>query len=81
LLESFHGFSFYGLDEMHLWGSNIGKQLWKMITDNSQKYGYKNPLFLHNQYRVTFGRYMEIAKTNNPVEATTGEFKGMYAMA
>ncbi|KAG2216487.1 hypothetical protein INT45_001813 [Circinella minor] len=30
-LKSFHGYSFFGLDELHLIGSNVTKRLWDMI--------------------------------------------------
>ncbi|KAG2216785.1 hypothetical protein INT45_009672 [Circinella minor] len=31
-LKSFHGSSFFGLDEMHLIGANVTKKLWSMIS-------------------------------------------------
>ena len=75
LLDSFHGFTFYGFEEMHIWGANTGKHLWLMIDDNSQKFGINNPLFLRTKYKLLLGQYMELAKTRNPVNATSGQFK------
>ena len=76
LLDSFHGFAFYGFEEIHIWGANIGKHLWLMIDDNAQKFGINNPLFLRTKYKLLLGQYMELAKTRNPVNATSGQFKG-----
>ncbi|KAG2190279.1 hypothetical protein INT46_003990 [Mucor plumbeus] len=73
LLDSFHGFTFYGFEEMHIWGANTGKHLWLMIDDNSQKFGINNPLFLRTKYKLLLGQYMELAKTRNPVDATSEE--------
>ncbi|KAG2209615.1 hypothetical protein INT45_009870, partial [Circinella minor] len=33
-LKSFHGYSFFGLDEMHCIGANVTRKLWDMITGN-----------------------------------------------
>ncbi|KAG2227679.1 hypothetical protein INT45_004721 [Circinella minor] len=33
-LKSFHGYSFFGLDEMHCIGANVTRKRWDMITGN-----------------------------------------------
>ncbi|KAG2225344.1 hypothetical protein INT45_005588 [Circinella minor] len=33
-LKAFHGYSFFGLDEMHCIGANVTRKLWDMITGN-----------------------------------------------
>ena len=60
---------------MHIWSANIRKHLWWMIDDNAQKYSISNPLFLR-RYKLLLGQYMELAKTQNPVNATSGQYKG-----
>ncbi|OAD71605.1 hypothetical protein PHYBLDRAFT_170266 [Phycomyces blakesleeanus NRRL 1555(-)] len=54
ILSSFTGTCFFGLDKLYLWGQNIGKHLWAIVTDNGQKKSdISNPLFLRKPYRVT----------------------------
>ncbi|KAG2216517.1 hypothetical protein INT45_002651 [Circinella minor] len=33
-LKAFHGYSFFGLDEMHCIGANVTRKIWDMITGN-----------------------------------------------
>ncbi|KAG2210805.1 hypothetical protein INT45_007730 [Circinella minor] len=33
-LNAFHGFSYVGLDALHLFGSNVGKHIWEMIVSS-----------------------------------------------
>ncbi|KAL0076281.1 hypothetical protein J3Q64DRAFT_1606174, partial [Phycomyces blakesleeanus] len=57
ILSSFTGTCFFGLDKLYLWGQNIGKHLWAIVTDNGQKKSdISNPLFLRKPYRVTLGK-------------------------
>ncbi|KAL9536957.1 hypothetical protein MBANPS3_012217 [Mucor bainieri] len=74
LLDSFArtGASFWGLDEMHLWGANLGKNLWAMICDNKPG----NLLYyLPIKLRDALGAAMKNLKNVNHNGATTGEFK------
>jgi hypothetical protein len=77
LLKSFHGCSFFGLDEMHLWGMNIAKHIWSMMKDDSQRFGYYNPLFLRNAYREEIGRAMVQIQRMLPNGAIDGQFIGI----
>ncbi|KAF1801234.1 hypothetical protein FB192DRAFT_1258844, partial [Mucor lusitanicus] len=66
VLSSFHGAFFFPIDEMHMWGQGIGKQLWAIATDDSAKYGITDPLWLDTNSRKSLGDHMEsLVKTTN----------------
>lgn len=77
LLDGFHGAEFWGLDEMHLWGQNIGRQLWALATDDSQKYGIQNPFFLRKRYRELVSSISLRAKEFVPRGCTDGDLVDM----
>ncbi|KAI8994858.1 hypothetical protein BDB01DRAFT_214359 [Pilobolus umbonatus] len=80
LLHSFHGATFWGVDEMHLWGQNIGKKLWAMATDGT-KYGKNNPFFLGHSYREKLGLAIYCTKEANPGGNTHSDFVDMTRKA
>lgn len=61
---------------MHLWGQNIGKQIWSFATDDGQKYGKNNPFFLRNKYRQQMSASLLNAKDINPRSSLDGELVG-----
>lgn len=63
LLKSFDNAASLGLDEMHLWGMNIGKQLLNIISDDTQVFGSNNPLYLRHSYRIEMEKALERVKT------------------
>jgi hypothetical protein len=68
------------MDEMHLWGANIGKYLWTtLITDDSpRKFDISNPLFLPNEYRQLLGHASKCVQSMNPINSHTGDFLGNF---
>lgn len=80
ILDSFHGAAYYGMDEMHLWGANIGKHLWTtFITDDSPRiFSVSNPFFLPNEYRQLLGNAAKRIQSMNPIDSHTGDFLGNY---
>ena len=60
-LQSFHAPYFFPIDEMHLLGPNLGKQLWKMLCGK-----IKGPLRLKKKYRTLIGKAMVIEDKRMP---------------
>ncbi|GAN08161.1 hypothetical protein MAM1_0191d07668 [Mucor ambiguus] len=43
---------FMGLDEMHIWGANLGPKIWNVISEGENlALSSENPLFLKKRYR------------------------------
>jgi hypothetical protein len=64
---------------MHLWGQIIAKHLRSIITDDSQKFGNHNPLFLRRKYRQGIGAKMVEIQRQLPNKALDGEFIGVIS--
>lgn len=79
LLKSFHDSFFWGLDEMHFWGANVGGKLWSIMTDDGKKYqGTSNILFLRSKYRELIAVKMMLAQQNKHSCSSNGAFLGIY---
>ncbi|KAL0081971.1 hypothetical protein J3Q64DRAFT_1837308 [Phycomyces blakesleeanus] len=82
ILSSFTGTCFFGLNELHLWGQNISKHLWAIVTDNRQKKSdISNPLFLRKPYRVTLGKKLLLAQALSNHHSKDGSFLNMATSA
>lgn len=68
LLKRFHGAYYWGLDEMYLWGANLGPKLWSIIKDNNQKLlNVENPLFFKSKvFRTNFTSNARLPKKRTP---------------
>ncbi|KAG2216518.1 hypothetical protein INT45_002652 [Circinella minor] len=72
-LESFHGASFFGLDEMHLIGANVSKCVWKMISGS-----FKNSTTsfeLGTSKRQIIGSSVESSANTIPSSIFKGDFR------
>ncbi|KAL9536551.1 hypothetical protein MBANPS3_012567, partial [Mucor bainieri] len=81
VLSSFHGAFFFPIDEMHMWGQGIGKQLWALATNDSAKYGITNPLWLDTNSRKSLRDHMESLVKTTDVYALSNEFFNKYKKA
>ena len=71
-MESFHGTSFFGLDEMHLIGANVSKRIWEMVSGS-----FKNSttIFeLGTTKRQIIGSSVEISANMIPSSIFEGDF-------
>ena len=72
-MESFHGASFFGLDEMHLIGTNVSKRIWEMVSGS-----FKNTttMFeLSNAARQIIGNSVETSTNTIPSSIFEGDFR------
>ncbi|KAG2215611.1 hypothetical protein INT45_013097 [Circinella minor] len=75
-LESFHGASFFGLDEMHLIGANVSKRIWKMISGS-----FKNSTTsfeLGTTKRQIIGSSVESSANTILSSVFEGDFRNYY---
>ncbi|KAG2219222.1 hypothetical protein INT45_004582 [Circinella minor] len=75
-LESFHGASFFGLDEMHLIGANVSKRIWEMISGS-----FKNSTTsfeLGTSKRQIIGSSVESSVNTIPSSIFEGDFRNYY---
>ncbi|KAG2211979.1 hypothetical protein INT45_014171 [Circinella minor] len=61
-LKSFHAPFFFGLDEMHLFGCNIGPSLWAMVTNQS----LLAPYYLNKSQRTAISNAIQISRPTWP---------------
>lgn len=67
---------FFGLEELHLWGHNIARQLWKLIENEKGKYGLKNPYQMQKKYMDEVGKRMGELRKEIPFDMFDGSFIG-----
>ncbi|KAG2217936.1 hypothetical protein INT45_004063 [Circinella minor] len=75
-LKSFHGASFFGLDEMHLIGTNVSKRIWEMVSGS-----FKNTttMFeLSNAARQIIGSSVEKSTSTIPSSIFEGDFRNYH---
>ncbi|OBZ82807.1 hypothetical protein A0J61_09146 [Choanephora cucurbitarum] len=73
----FKNSSFLCLGELHLWGHNVARQLWNLISSgNDGKNRTQNVLFLKKKKREQTGQIMNKAKKNASDEAFEGALMG-----
>ncbi|KAG2215776.1 hypothetical protein INT45_012494 [Circinella minor] len=75
-LDSFHGASFFGLDEMHLIGTNVSKHIWEMVSGS-----FKNTttMFeLSNAARQVIGSSVETSTSTIPSSIFEGDFRNYH---
>lgn len=76
-MRRFHGAYFWGLDETHFWGANLGPKIWSVIRDNNQKLlDINNPLFLRTKYSELISQTMQDYQRNVHPCSIDGAFQG-----
>ncbi|KAI9247165.1 hypothetical protein BDA99DRAFT_565247 [Phascolomyces articulosus] len=71
--ESFHRASFFGLDEMHLIGTNVSKRIWDMV---SGSFNNSTTLFeLDKTARQIIGSAIEASTNTIPSSIFEGDFR------
>lgn len=76
LFEMFDGPEFFGLEELHLWGHNIARQLWRLFESEKGKYGLNNPYQMQKKYRDALGQRMTEPRSEIPFDMFDGTFIG-----
>ncbi|KAG2214747.1 hypothetical protein INT45_002986 [Circinella minor] len=75
-LDSFHGASFFGLDEMHLIGTNVSKHIWEMVSGSFQ---HTTMMFeLSNAARQVIGSSIETSTSTIPSSIFEGDFRNYH---
>ncbi|KAG2216592.1 hypothetical protein INT45_001980 [Circinella minor] len=74
-LKSFHGSSFFGLDEMHLIGANVTKKLWSMISGDFET-DVNTTIRLPKQKCLKIGSALVESGRTIPSSIFEGSFRG-----
>ncbi|KAI7848621.1 hypothetical protein BDC45DRAFT_574641 [Circinella umbellata] len=75
-LESFHGASFFGLDEMHLIGTNVSKRIWEMVSGSLKN---TTTMFeLSNAARQVIGSSVKTSTSTIPSFIFEGDFRNYH---
>ncbi|KAG2228427.1 hypothetical protein INT48_006916, partial [Thamnidium elegans] len=74
LFKMFDGQELFGMEELHLWGHNIARQLWKLFENENGKYGVKNPYQMQKKYRDELGKRMSELRAEVPFDMFDGTF-------
>ncbi|KAG2215452.1 hypothetical protein INT45_011870 [Circinella minor] len=75
-LKSFHGSSFFGLDEMHLIGANVTKKLWSMISGDFET-DVNTTIRLPKQKCLKIGSVLVESGRTIPLSIFKGSFRGV----
>ena len=73
-LETFHGYSFFPIDELHLWGSNVGKKLWQILSGDFTNVT-TNTLLLPPRRRKAIGEAIAQSSATIPSGIFEGDFR------
>ncbi|KAI9243657.1 hypothetical protein BDA99DRAFT_448935 [Phascolomyces articulosus] len=74
-LKSFHGYSFFGLDELHLIGANVTKKLWQMISRDFDTV-VNTTIQLPNRACSAIGNAIVASSATLPSGVFEGSFRG-----
>ncbi|KAG2222041.1 hypothetical protein INT45_003686 [Circinella minor] len=75
-LESFHGHTFFGLDELHLIGANCSRKIWLMISGEYKKVNCT--IELPKQICLSIGSAIIESGPTIPSSIFEGSFRGQY---
>ena len=73
-LLTFHGHSFFPVDELHLWGSNISKKIWQIISGDFNNV-QTNMLLLPASRRKAIGEAIAQSGPTIPSGVFEGDFR------
>ncbi|KAG2214170.1 hypothetical protein INT45_008584 [Circinella minor] len=79
-LKSFHGYSFFGLDELHLIGANVMKRIWQMVSGDFATDVNTN-ILLPKQACSAIGSAITESSATIPSAIFEGSFRDVYKKA
>ncbi|KAG2223176.1 hypothetical protein INT45_011522 [Circinella minor] len=79
-LKSFHGYSFFGLDELHLIGANVMKRIWQMVSGDFAT-DVNTTILLPKQACSAIGSAITESSATIPSAIFEGSFRDVYQKA